>query len=212
LLAAILALQLSARSALADEHDRPARPERPGLTLATRASRFPPLRTATASLAQEREVSLVDEVLRAEGVIALAAPASFRLDLTTPEPLTMIADGSTVTVIDAAGKSLPIPPEVTGLAGFAQTLTDVMLGNRPPAGFTQRWDDADTVRLAAGDDVARPFAEITLRFPADGPLPTTIEMRERGGDRTTIRLREIVLNPSLDPKRLRAQPAGKGTP
>jgi outer membrane lipoprotein-sorting protein len=173
-------------------------------SLATRAARFPALRTATAALEQEREVSLVDEVLKAQGTIALSAPASFRLDLTTPEPLTLMADGATVTVVDAAGKTLPIPSEVAGLASFARTLTDLLLGNRSPEGFSQRWRDADAVVLTPAAGAPSPFTEITLRFPPDGPLPTTIEMRERGGDRTTIRLNAIVLNPPLDPARFKA--------
>jgi outer membrane lipoprotein-sorting protein len=181
----------------------------PAPSLATRAARFPALRTATAALVQEREVSLVDEVLRAEGTIALAAPDSFRLDLTAPEPLTMLAEGQTITVVDAVGKTLPIPAEVAGLASFARTLTDLLLGARSPAGFTQAWRDPDTVVLVPAPDAASPFTEITLHFPADGPLPETIAMRERGGDRTTIRLHAVVVNPPLDPGRLK-RPDTKG--
>lgn len=207
--AAAAALLIAAGAVAGDPQDGSARRTDGELTLAARAARFPAFRTATAALEQEREVSLVDEVLKAAGTIALAAPASFRLDLTAPEPLTMIADGSTVTVVDGSGKTLPIPPEVAGLASFARTLTDLLLGNRSPEGFTQRWTDADTVTLTPAAGTPSPFTEITLRFPPDGPLPTTIAMRERGGDRTTIRLRAIVLNPSIDPARL-AAPDAKG--
>lgn len=177
--------------------------------LATRTARFPAFRTATADFTQEREVSLVDETLHAAGKLALAAPAAFRLDLTTPEPFSLIAEGAQVVVVDAQGKTLPLPPEVAGLAAFARTLTDLLIGARAPAGFTETWRDADTVVLVPQSDAASPFTEITLHFPSDGPLPETIAMRERGGDRTTIRLRAIVLNPALDPARFRA-PAAKG--
>lgn len=180
-------------------------------SLATRAARFAAVRTATADFAQEREVSLVDEVLRAEGTLALAAPASFRLDLTTPEAMALIAAGATMTVTDAHGKTLPLPPEVAGLAAFARTLTDLLLGARPPQGFTEAWRDADTVVLAPESDTANPFTEITLRFPASGPLPEEITLRERGGDRTIIRLHRIVLNPPLDPARFQTPPAPKGS-
>jgi hypothetical protein len=44
-------------------------------------------------------------------------------------------------------------------------------------------------------DAASPFAEIALRFPPDGPLPYEIVLRERGGDRTIIRLTAIRLGP-----------------
>jgi outer membrane lipoprotein-sorting protein len=180
-------------------------------SLASRAARFPALRTATATFAQEREVSLVDDVLHAGGTLALAAPASFRLDLDTPEKMALVAAGATLTVVDAEGKTLSIPADVAGLAAFARTLTDLLLGARPPRGFHEAWRGADTVVLTPDADTASPFVEITLRFPADGPVPEEIGLRERGGDRTTIHLHDIVVNPPLDPARF-APPAAKGPP
>lgn len=178
-------------------------------SLATRAARFPTVRAATADFTQEREVSLVDEVLRATGTIALAAPASFRLDVTAPEPMTLVTAGATTTVIDAAGKATAIPAEFTGLAAFARTLTDLLLGNRAPGGFREEWRDANTVVLTPTATDAGPFSEITLAFPANAPLPETITLRERAGDRTTIRLAEPTLNPTLDPARFQP-PAPRG--
>ncbi|MEO6029025.1 MAG: outer membrane lipoprotein carrier protein LolA [Candidatus Binatia bacterium] len=180
-------------------------------SLATRAAGFAAVKTATAVFAQEREVSLVDEVLHANGRLTLAAPSSVRLDLEAPEKMALVAAGTTMTVVDAQGKTLPIPPEVAGLAAFARTLTDLLLGSRAPSGFREEWRDADTVVLKPEGDVASPFSEITLRFPANGPLPEEVALRERGGDRTTIRLRDIVLNPPLDPTRF-APSAAKGSP
>ncbi len=177
-------------------------------SLASRAARFPPLRTATAEFDQEREVSLVDEVLRAKGRLALAAPASFRLDLIAPQPLTLIAEDKTLTVQDAEGKTLPLPPEFAGLATFARTLTDLLLGSRSPEGFDQTWRDADTVVLVPQPGTTSPFTEITLRFAPKGQLPDEIEMRERGGDRTTIRLHDVALNVSA----ARNAPVAGGSP
>lgn len=179
-------------------------------SLATRAARFPTVERATADFAQERTVSLVDEVLRARGSLALAAPASFRLDVTEPEPMTLLAAGTALAVVDAEGKALPLPGELAGLAAFARTLTDLLLGARAPRGFTETWRDADTVVLTPAADTASPFGEIMLRFPSDGPLPETIALRERGGDRTILRLEHVVLNPALDPARF-ALPATKGS-
>ena len=90
---------------------------------------------------------------------------------------------------------------------FARTLTDLLLGQRAPEGFREAWRDPDTAVLTPTADTASPFVEITLGFPADGPLPTTITLRERGGDRTTIRLRNVALNPALDPARFQTTPA-----
>ncbi len=178
-------------------------------SLAARATRFPQVQTVSADFAQEREVSLVDEVLHARGTLALAAPSSFRLDLTAPEAMTLVAAGTTTTVVDASGKVMPVPAEFTGLASFARTLTDLLLGTKAPQGFTETWRDADTVVLTPGTDTTSPFSEITLRFPADGRIPTTVALRERGGDRTTIRLERVALNPALDPARF-APPGTKG--
>jgi outer membrane lipoprotein-sorting protein len=178
-------------------------------SLAARAARFPAVRTATADFTQERQVSLVDEVLHARGTLTLAAPASFRLDLSAPETMALLAAGPTLTVVDAEGKTLPIPPEVTGLAAFAHTLTDLLLGARPPQGFHETWRDQDTVVLTPEPETASPFSEITLRFPPSGPLPAEIDLRERGGDRTTIHLERITLNQPLDPARFQP-PAAKG--
>lgn len=189
----------------------PAAAEAPPSSLAARAARFPALRTATADFAQEREVSLVDEMLYAQGTIALAAPASFRLDLTAPEAMALIATGHAMTVVDAQGKTLPLPAGVAGLAAFARTLTDLLLGSHAPEGFTEDWHGPDTVVMTPPPAAASPFTEITLHFPASGPLPEEITMRERGGDRTTIRLRRITLNPPLDPARFQAPPAAKGS-
>ena len=185
--------------------------ESPAPSLATRAARFPALRTATADFAQEREVSLVDEVLHAQGTLTLAAPTSFRLDLTAPEAMALIAAGPAIAVVDAEGKSLPLPPEVVGLAAFARTLTDLLLGARSPEGFAQDWRDPNTVVLRPQQEGTSPFTEITLRFPASGPLPEEIVMRERGGDRTTIRLHGIALNPPLDPARFQTPSAAEGS-
>ena len=96
---------------------------------------------------QEREVSLVDEVLRARGTLALAAPASFRLDLTAPEPMTLVAAGATMTVVRRErARRCRVPAEFAGLAAFARTLTDLLLGSRRRAASTEAWRDADTVR------------------------------------------------------------------
>jgi outer membrane lipoprotein-sorting protein len=185
-------------------------PDASAPSLATRAARFPKVERARADFVQEREVSLVAEVLHANGTLALAAPASFRLDLRTPESMTLIAAGGTMTVVDADGKTMPVPAEYTGLAAFARTLTDLLLGTRAPHGFSEAWRDADTVVLTPSADSASPFTEITLHFAPQGPLPETIAMRERSGDRTTIRLEHVVLNPTLDPARF-AAPSPKGS-
>jgi len=181
-------------------------------SLTTRSARFPAVRTATAEFAQEREVSLVDEVLHANGTLALAAPASFRLDLTTPEPMALIAAGAAMTVVDAHGNTLAVPPEVAGLAAFARTLTDLLLGARPPQGFSEAWRDPDTVVLTPPAEATSPFTEIALHFPASGPIPEEITLRERGGDHTVIRLHQIALNPPLDAARFEAPAAPKGSP
>ena len=178
-------------------------------SLAARAARFPAVRTATAAFTQEREVSLVDEVLRAQGTIALAAPASFRLDIAAPEPMTLVTAGAATTVIDATGKATAIPAEFAGLAAFAKTLTDLLLGNRAPGGFREEWRNPDTVVLTPTSGDAGPFSEITLAFPANAPLPETITLRERAGDRTTIRLADPAINRPLDPARFQP-PAPKG--
>ena len=170
-------------------------------SLATRAARFPKVTTMTADFVQERRVSLVDDVLHASGTLALAAPASFRLDLREPEPMTLVADGATMTVVDASGATMAIPAAFTGLATFGRTLTDLLLGTHAPHGFDETWQGPDTVVLTPGADTTSPFDEITLTFPPDAPLPTAIAMRERGGDRTTIRLEHVALNPVLDPAR-----------
>jgi len=179
-------------------------------SLASRAARFPKVERATADFVQEREVSLVDELLHARGTIALAAPASFRLDLTEPDRMTLVAAGAAMTVVDTDGKAMAVPAEYAGLAAFARTLTDLLLGTRAPHGFGETWRDDDTVVLTPAGDTASPFAEITLRFSPRSPLPETVVLRERNGDRTTMRLEHVVLNPALDPARF-AAPSAKGS-
>jgi outer membrane lipoprotein-sorting protein len=177
-------------------------------SLAGRAARFPAVQSATADFVQEREVSLVDEVLHARGTMTLAAPASFRLDLTTPEPMTLIAVGDAMTVVGVDEKPMPVPAEFAGLASFARTLTDLLLGTRAPRGFTEAWRDADTVTLTPAADTTSPFTEISLHFPATGSLPEAVLLRERGGDRTTIRLEHVVVNAPVDPARFTAPAKG----
>ena len=115
--------------------------------------------------------------------------------------MTLVAAGATTTVIDASGTAMAIPVEFTGLATFARTLTDLLLGTHAPHGFRETWHGPDTVVLTPDADTTSPFDEITLTFPPDGPLPSAITMRERGGDRTTIQLEHVALNPALDPAR-----------
>jgi len=164
-------------------------------SLATRARRFPPFTSARAAFEQEREVSLVDEVLRASGTIALRAPNHIRLELTAPESLTIAVDGDTLTVLDAKGAVIAVPPEVSGFARFGHVLTDLMLGEKGPDLFREEWHGPDAVTLRT-DAAEAPFTEISLRFPSEGRLPTEIVLRERGGDKTTIRMRAL---PDLDP-------------
>lgn len=163
-------------------------------SLASRAAHFGGIRAATADLEQEREVSLVNDVLRARGRISLRPPDAMRLELVEPEVLTIVSEGAQVTVLDAAGKIVPLPAEASGLARFAQDLNGLLLGGRAPAGLTERWSGPDTVTLTASDP-ASPFAIITLAFPPTEALPTEIVLHERAGDRTTIRLRNIRLAP-----------------
>jgi len=164
-------------------------------SLAARAARFPLVQSASADFTQEREVSLVDEVLRASGTLSLQAPEAMRLALVAPERLTLLADGATVILLDAAGTPLPLPPEFSSFGHFARALTELLLGGRSPERvFEERWQGPDAVSLTP-HDAASPFAEIALRFPPTGPLPEEIVLRERSGDRTIIRLTTIHLNP-----------------
>jgi len=164
-------------------------------SLAARAAQFAPVQSASADFAQEREVSLVDEVLRASGTLSLQAPEIMRLVLTAPEHMTLAADGATVTLLDAAGAPVPVPPEFSSFRHFARALTELLLGGQSPGRFfEEHWQGPDAVSLTPRD-TANPFAEIALRFPPDGPLPYEIVLRERGGDRTIIRLTAIRLGP-----------------
>lgn len=160
------------------------------LSLAARARRFPAFISARAAFEQERQVSLVDEVLRASGTIALRAPDHMRLELTAPETLTIAVDGDTLTVLDAKGAPIAVPPEFSGFARFGHVLTDLMLGQKAPDLFHEEWHGRDAVTLRT-DAPEAPFSDITLHFPTDGRLPIEIVMRERGGDTTTIRMRSL---------------------
>jgi outer membrane lipoprotein-sorting protein len=174
-------LIVAAATALADA---------PPQSLAARARRFPAFTSARAAFEQERQVSLVDEVLRATGTIALRAPDHMRLELTAPETLTIAVDGDALTVLDAQGQPIAVPPEFSGFARFGHVLTDLMLGQKAPDLFHEEWHGPDAVTLRT-DATEAPFSDITLRFPAGGRLPTEIVMRERGGDTTTIRMRPL---------------------
>ena len=168
--AAVIALVVLTALAATAAGARSAEP--PAFSLAARAARFPALRAATADFAQEREVSLVDEVLRAEGTLALAAPASFRLDLATPEPMALIAAGPTMTVADARGKTLPLPPEVAGL-GRLRPHPHRSAARRPPAAGLQRSvarcrhgrADAGVRKPRARSPRSRCASRRTARFP-----------------------------------------------
>ncbi|HEY2389261.1 MAG TPA: outer membrane lipoprotein carrier protein LolA [Candidatus Binatia bacterium] len=162
----------------------------PAQSLAARARRFPAFSSARAAFEQERQVSLVDEILRASGTIALRAPDHMRLELTAPETLTIAVDGDALTVLDARGTPIAVPPEFSGFARFGHVLTDLMLGQKAPDLFREEWHGPDAVTLRT-DAPEAPFSDITLHFPAGGRLPTEIVMRERGGDTTTIRMHAL---------------------
>jgi outer membrane lipoprotein-sorting protein len=159
-------------------------------SLAARSERFPPITHSRAIFEQEREVSLVDEVLRASGVIEFRAPSHMRLELTAPEAMTIVVDGDVLTVLDAEGAPIAVPPEFSGFARFGHVLTDLMLGAKGPGQVREEWHGPDAVTLRPTDDAA-PFSEIALRFAPDGPFATEVVLRERGGDRTTIHLRPL---------------------
>ncbi len=171
-------------------------------SLAARAARFPVLRSATAAFTQEREVSLVGEVLHARGTIALLAPAAMRLDLVEPEAMAILVNGTAVAVLDAQQVPLPVPAELSGIARFARELTELLFGVKAPDRFVEEWIGPETVTLVPRH-AAIPFAAIVMRFAPDLPLPVAIELRERNGDRTTIHLAEVQLNPPLDDARFR---------
>jgi len=168
-------------------------------SLAARARRFPPVTTARALFEQEREVSLVDEVLRASGTIEFRAPDHMRLALTAPETMTIAVDGDTLTVLDAAGAPVAVPPEFSGFTRFGHVMTDLMLGGKGPEQFREEWHGPDAVTLRPSDPAA-PFSEVELRFAPDGPFATDVVLRERGGDRTTIHLRPLPATSAVTPR------------
>lgn len=174
-----------------------ATPAAPEYSLAARAARFARVETAAATFDQEREVSLVEEVLRAHGTLALKAPDAMRLELQAPEAMTVVAQGAHIMVLDAQGKTVPGTADLDALGRFAHQLADLLFAGKSPGAFREQWSGADQVTLAATDR-ASPYSEIQLRFPSDGPLPERIVLVERGGDRTTIQLHAIRLNPPLD--------------
>jgi outer membrane lipoprotein-sorting protein len=175
-------------------------------SLAARATRFPRLETATAAFDQERQVSLVEDILHARGRLALKTPDTMRLELHAPESMTVVAQGSRVTLFDERGRAVPAAADLDALGRFARRLADLLLAGKAPGVFREQWSGPDEVTLVAAD-AASPYSEIQLRFPPDGPLPERIVLTERGGDRTTIHLHEIRLNPPLDAAALAAPPA-----
>jgi len=165
-------------------------------SLAARAARFPAVETATASFTQRREVALVEDTLTATGTIALRAPDTIRLDVESPERVALVTEAGRMLLVDDAGRAQPLPAEHAALGRFARQLLALLVRGEAPGAFEERWDGPDTVTLA-GTDRANPYREIRLRFPPDGPLPEEVALRERGGDRTTIRLHGVALNPTL---------------
>jgi len=138
-------------------------------SLATRGRRFPRFTSARAAFEQEREVSLVDEVLRASGTIALRAPNHMRLELTAPEALTIVVDGDQLTVLDAKGTPVAVPPEFSGFARFGHVLTDLMLGEKGPDLFHEEWhgpNAGDVAYRRRRGTVHRDRAPVSSRRPS----------------------------------------------
>ena len=132
-------------------------------------------------------------------------PASFRLDLTAPEPMTLDRRGRDHDRRRRARQGDAVPAEFAGPRRVRATLTDLLLGTQPPQGFTEAWRDADTVVLTSDADAASPFSEITLALRGERPAPRSDRhARARRRSHRPFACEHVALNPAARSGALRA--------
>lgn len=156
-------------------------------------------RTFRARFEQERQISLFEGTLRSSGVFLLDRSGSVAWIVEQPEPLRVVlsregifADGRRVDRDAPAGVG-PLRVARGFVDFFASSSAELSRDFEISAAA------GDRVRLVPRrEELRRWLAAVELELAGERRLPSAIVLEEAEGDRTTIRFREVEIDPALD--------------
>lgn len=153
---------------------------------------------------QGRFVQVAPDGSRSQGAIYLQRPGKMRFQYDAPSPLTIVSDGSTVTVEDRSVRDVSrVPLRSTPL--YYVLKRDVSLER--DARITRVSRSGDQVLVTARDRTGEADGEITLHFA--GPAYELRQWSITDGQRQTTRitLSDVRAAGRLDPRLFRVQSA-----
>jgi outer membrane lipoprotein-sorting protein len=170
------------------------------------------LRTLTATFVQVKSTAILKEPLRSEGVIYFKAPGTMRFTIHDPSPLTILFKNRLVIFYN------PDTGEKKERYVGNNILKEYFGVGKPLKEFERHY----TIAVSPmGDDgtyhmtliprkarMASRIATIEMDISPDQWLPSRIEMTEKSGDLTSIRLAYTSINEPLKADLFRVDPSG----
>ena len=148
---------------------------------------------------QRKQSSMLADEVVSQGKMSYSRPDKLRWEYLSPEPFTLVVDGDSLTMLDAAGK----PNRNANATRMVRGLTSMILGSINGDKLfddrmftTQIFDDGKHYRAEMTPrrkEMQRMFQKITFLFDKNSHTISTVVMTERKGDATTIQFHHITI-------------------
>ena len=157
------------------------------------------IKTVRCNFTQTKHSKLFKEAVVSQGKMSYSRPDKLRWEYLSPEPFTLVVDGDSLTMLDAAGK----PNRNANATRMVRGLTSMILGSINGDKLfddrmfaTQIFDDGKHYRAEMTPrrkEMQRMFQKITFLFDKNSHTISTVVMTERKGDATTIQFHHITI-------------------
>lgn len=148
---------------------------------------------------QRKQSSMLADEVVSQGKMSYSRPDKLRWEYLSPESFTLVVDGDSLTMLDAAGK----PNRNANATRMVRGLTSMILGSINGDKLfddrmfaTQIFDDGKHYRAEMTPrrkEMQRMFQKITFLFDKNNHTISTVIMTERKGDATTIQFHHITI-------------------
>ena len=162
------------------------------------------MRTMKCDFTQEKELSFMNEKVTSEGIMLYKQPDKIRWEYTKPIAYVFAMDGKTI-FMDSGGNQSRIPARSSTLFSG---ISDIIIGGVSGTGLIDSPDF--TTQFAVGTtyyrvtltplkkEIQDMFATIQLYVNKTDSRINEVELIEKGGDKTLIRLRNTQINVTVN--------------
>ena len=159
----------------------------------------------TATINQEKQLSLLKEKICVDGTLIMKKPNMFRWDIVEPDKSIITVDGETMTVYHPESKEAQVYNLIGNLIArnTMRFLTITMWGslNEIEKSFTLdilRKEDEIIFKLApVSKMISRYVSSIIIQYEEKTGFPRGFEITTPKGDKTVTRLSNIKINPEI---------------